>query len=118
MSFIVKLIKIIITIFSSIIILAGLAAIFENNNIVSSLLVIFLLGIFPLYFMWFRKSKYEQKQGIPKNIMDILMMTDKNTFYDVLKKKFIINQKYWQYYGRLSKKYGYKEPSQYTIKSI
>ena len=70
MSFIVKLIKIIITIFSSIIILAGLAAIFENNNILSSLLVIFLLGILPLYFMWFRKSKYEQKQGIPKNIMD------------------------------------------------
>lgn len=118
MSFIVKLIKIIITIFSSIIILAGLAAIFENNNIVSSLLVIFLLGILPLYFMWFRKSKYKQKQGIPKNIMDILMITDSNTFYDVLKKKFIINQKYWQYYGTLSKKYGYLEPKRYIIKSV
>ena len=129
MSFIVKLIKIIITIFSSIIILAGLATIFENNNIVSSLLVIFLLGILPLYFMWFRKSKYKQEQGIPKNIMDILMITDDNTFYDVLNKKLIINQNYYQYYGKAffkSKKTGmfelrssgFKEPKQYIIKSI
>lgn len=131
MSFIVKLIKIIITIFSSIIILAGLITIVENkdNNILSSLFIIFLLGILPLYFMWFRKNKYKQEQGIPKNIMDILMITDDNTFYDVLNKKLIINQKYYQYYGKAffkSKKTGmfelrssgFKEPKQYIIKSI
>lgn len=131
MSLIIKIIKIIISILASIIILGGLITIVENknNNILSSLFIIFLLGILPLYFMWFRQNKYRQEQGIPKNIMDILMITDNNTFYDVSNKKLIINQRYYQYYGKAffkSKKTGlfelrssgFKEPKQYIIKSI